>query len=69
MYTLNNDNIADRELGGGMTTSAAYFKIPKRLMVTELWRILSFISVTNNAGSRLDERVYLLLIRATSNYT
>jgi hypothetical protein len=25
--------------------------------------------VTNNAGSRLDERAYLLLIHTTSNYT
>jgi hypothetical protein len=31
--------------------------------------ILSRVLVTNNAGSGLDERVYLLLIHTTSNYT
>jgi hypothetical protein len=30
--------------------------------------ILSRVLVTNNAGSGLDERVYLLLIHTTSNY-
>jgi hypothetical protein len=30
--------------------------------------ILSRVLVTNNAGSGLDERVYLLLVRTTSNY-
>jgi hypothetical protein len=31
--------------------------------------ILSRVSVTNNAGYELEERIYLLLIYATSNYT
>jgi hypothetical protein len=31
--------------------------------------ILSRALVTNNAGSGLDERVYLLLIHTISNYT
>jgi hypothetical protein len=31
--------------------------------------IMSRVGVTNNAGSGLDERVYLLLILTTSNYT
>jgi hypothetical protein len=30
---------------------------------------MSRVLVTNNAGSELDERVYLLLIYPTSNYT
>jgi hypothetical protein len=31
--------------------------------------VLSRVLVTNNAGSGLDERVYLLPIHTTSNYT
>jgi hypothetical protein len=31
-------------------------------------KILSRVSVTNNAGSGLDERVYLLLMYTISNY-
>jgi hypothetical protein len=34
-----------------------------------LLNILSLVLVTNNARSGLDERVYLLLIHSTSNYT
>jgi hypothetical protein len=33
------------------------------------YNILSLVLVTNNAGSGLDERDYLLLIHTTSNYT
>jgi hypothetical protein len=33
------------------------------------WATLSCVLVTNNAGSGLDEQVYLLLIHNTSNYT
>jgi hypothetical protein len=32
-------------------------------------KVLSRVLVTNNAGSGLDERVYLLLIHTASNYT
>lgn len=43
-----------------------------RIRIFEIFvrnEILSRVIVTNNAGSELDERVYLLLIHAASNHT
>jgi hypothetical protein len=37
--------------------------------IDSLTNILSCVLVTNNAGSGLDEGVYLLLIHTTNNYT
>jgi hypothetical protein len=42
-----------------------YCKTFRRPMI----KILSHVLVTNNAGSELDERVYLLLIHTTSNHS
>jgi hypothetical protein len=40
-----------------------------KAIYSENLSLLSSIFVTNNAGSGLDERVYLLLTHTTSNHT
>jgi hypothetical protein len=51
-------------LGAVQTTSLSSLNIAALLN-----NILSRVLVTNNVGSGLDERVYLLLIHTSSNYT